>query len=65
MLETVLQTINNVPSISFEEYFTEYVMEIQDANIDSEVSFLLRNNFLASSDIDKLMFNELRSLRND
>lgn len=65
MLETILQTINNIPSISFEEYFTNYVMEIQDANIDSEVSFLLRNNFLASADIDKLMFNELRSLRND
>lgn len=65
MLETVKSTINNLPSISFEEYYTQYVMQMQDMNIDNEVSFLLRNNCLTSLDIDKLSFKELRSLHND
>jgi len=63
MLETMKQTIINLPSITFEQYFTEYVMQIQDTNIDNEVSFLLRNNFLSSLDIDKLTSNELRNLQ--
>lgn len=62
MLETVKSTINNLPSISFERYFIEYIMNMQDLNIDNEVSFLLRNNFLTTLDVDKLTFNELRSI---
>ena len=44
MLETVKATIANSPFISFDQYFLQYVFEIQDKNIDNEISFLLRNN---------------------
>lgn len=37
MLETVKQTINNLPCISFEEYYQYFVMDTQDRIIELEV----------------------------
>lgn len=54
MLETIKQTIADSPCITFGRYFTEYVLNIQDANIDNEFTFLLRNN-----SIDVNFFNEI------
>lgn len=65
MLETIKSSIKDLPCISFEEYFTSYVMQMQDINIDNEISFLLRNNFLNVCSVDKLVANELRSILND
>lgn len=59
MLETVKATIQNVPFISFEEHFTNYVMYMQDVNIDNEVTFLLRNNVLTPLAIDRLINGEV------
>ncbi len=55
MLETVKSTIKDQPSITFEQYFTSYVMYMQDVNIDNEVTFILRNNVLTPLAIDKLI----------
>lgn len=65
ILATLQQQINDLPSISFEEYFTMYVLQMQDINIADEFHFLLRNNFLTTIDVDKLTFQELRVLNND
>ena len=59
MLDTIKQTIKEVPFISFEEYFLRYVMKMQDDNIDNEVSFLLRNNFLSTLSLDRLINSEV------
>lgn len=61
MLETVKTTIKNVPFITFEEYFIQYVMYMQDANIDNEVTFVMRNNSLTPLAVDKLIHNEVLS----
>ena len=37
MLDAVEATIKNLPSISFEEYYTQYVDQTQDELINSEV----------------------------
>lgn len=59
MLETIKQTIKNVPFISFEEYFIQYMMDIQDSSIDDEVSFMLKNNSLTTLDVDRLIHHEV------
>lgn len=57
MLEIVKQSIRNAPCISFRQYFTQYIFAIQDANIDNEITFLLRNNH-----IDYNFFNRVMSV---
>ena len=37
MLDAVEATIKNLPSISFEEYYTQYVEKTQDELINAEV----------------------------
>lgn len=39
MLETVKKQIEDLPDISFEEYYQKYVFSIQDENIYSTTSF--------------------------
>ena len=59
MLETLKQTMNDLPCISFEEYYQRYVMDVQDTSIDSEVSYLLRNNSMSSVIINKVINREV------
>lgn len=62
MLETVQKIIEEVPCISFESYFQEYVMKVQDASIDEEVSFLFRNNFPSANSMIKLINQEVEGM---
>lgn len=55
MLETVRKEIKNLPSCTFSQYFIEYVMSVQDSNIDSEFSYLRRHNQLDILNVDKLI----------
>lgn len=59
MLETVKHDIINSPCISFREYFTRYVFQVQDENIDSEVTFLLRNNSIDINLFNRVMNKEI------
>lgn len=43
MLETVKQTIADLPDITFDEYFMNYVMSVQDRNIQLESASVFRN----------------------
>lgn len=65
MLETVKQSINNLPCISFEEYYQYYVMDVQDHNIDAEVSFMVRNNNISSRILNQIIGNEIEVLNSD
>lgn len=51
MLATIKQLINSTPDISFADYFTDYMMVVQDSNIDREFDFLLKMNRL---DVDSM-----------
>lgn len=56
MLETVRSYIaSDLPCISFEEYYVNYMMRMQDQNIDDELRFLLRNNFMDATVLDTLI----------
>lgn len=58
MLDTVKKLID-IPCISFEQFFQLYIMNVQDYSLDSEISFLLRNNFLSVNAMIKLANNEV------
>ena len=62
MLETVKQTINNLPCISFSRYYSEYVMDIQDQIIENEISSV-RRSLLNPLMLDYIVDKEFRSFR--
>lgn len=59
MLERIKAMLDS-PFISFEEYFQNYVMEVQDSSIDEEVSFLFRNNFPSANSMIRLINKEIK-----
>lgn len=61
MLETVIQCIEDSPNITFHEYFVEYIIKIQDSNIDAEVKQLL-NNAIRGINIINLNLGKIKSM---
>lgn len=52
LLETVKSYIRDLDDITFEQYFDQYAMSVQDANISSEVTFNVRHSSVL--DIERL-----------
>lgn len=52
MLETVKDCINTTPDISFGQFYNQYVLTVQDNNIESEFQYLIRRNLLNTSIMD-------------
>lgn len=46
MLSTIKSYISNQEDISFDEYYNRYVMEVQDKNLNKEISYMLSANSL-------------------
>lgn len=42
------------PYISFDQYFTNYVIEMQDMNIDDEIEYALKSNIFDSGAVIKI-----------
>ncbi len=59
MLDLVMKMIKDSPCISFERFFQNYVMKVQDESINAEVSFLFRNNFPSENSMIKLINKEV------
>lgn len=63
MLETVKSFISkDLPCISFDMYFVEYLISVQDSNIDAELKFLIRNNSLNVLSLGNAIDNIHRSI---
>lgn len=62
MLETVKQTIHDVPNDPFPVFFNKYVFSVQDINLESEMKYLMSHNVLDILSLDRLIvkyFNEM------
>lgn len=57
MLDSVKQKVQYKlnENIDFNIYFIQYVHRMQDANIDAEVTFSLRNNTIDINMIDRIV----------
>lgn len=60
MLEMVKIAIKDSPFISFGQYFTEYVFQVQDMSIENESKFVYRNNRVDPILLNRIMNEELR-----
>jgi len=61
-LPTIKQCIEDAPFISFEQYFIRYVMHVQDRMIDTEFSFMLRNNNITATSLNVLLDSAFEEL---
>lgn len=61
MLDKVKSTLQNAMNsdVEFPDLFQEYLMHVQDINIENEINFLLRNN-TSILGIDMLLSEEYR-----
>ncbi len=61
MLEIIKQCISDAKSdtLSFEDYYHRYVMEMQDISIDREVKYLFNHNIIDSIILDRQILLEL------
>lgn len=63
MLETIRDSIQKTNRMeSFNAYFLQYVMDIQDSNIDKEMSYMLSYNVVSIDMIDRAILKDLESL---
>lgn len=58
MLETVRRTLGELPQYPFQRFFQAYVLSIQDINIEEELQFMIRNNFLNNRSVARLIDKE-------
>lgn len=63
MLETIKSLINE-PTIPFDSFYLQYIMSVQDMNIQAEFEYLINHNTLTINSIDKLISNDLGELVN-
>lgn len=54
MLDTVVQEIHQSPCIPYKYFFGNYVMSVQDDQIEQEISFFISNNNLDVRSLDRV-----------
>lgn len=56
MLETVKRYIKkDIPNESFEKFFINYILAVQDKNIELEMEYLVSHNVLDIMKLDRLI----------
>ena len=55
MLETIKDCIENLPSMSFDEYYKNYIFDMQDTMMDLEMEFIVRNTFLDMNAMNRII----------
>ena len=55
MLGTIRETIDNLPEQSFHQYFIEYMMKVQDSNIEAEFKHMIHHNDVTVLNIGNLI----------
>ena len=62
MLKTIKQYIDNLNDITFDDYFTAYIMHIQDMNINAEMKYLSNRNVLNMRSMDRLIYKTMEGM---
>lgn len=62
MLEIVKSCIENLDTISFNLYFVNYIIKVQDINLENEFKYLESHNCMSISKVDKLISNTYEGL---
>lgn len=64
MLATIKQGISDLQAdtSSFQQYFTNYVMEVQDRNIDQELAYMLTHNVVDVQLVDRAITDAFKGM---
>lgn len=64
MLATIKQYISDLQAdtSSFQQYFTNYVMEVQDRNIDQELAYMLTHNVVDVQFVDRAITDAFKGM---
>lgn len=64
MLETVKNDLTKISldRKTFNKYFTEYVIQVQDSNIDSELSYLMSHNVVSVQLLDRAITDAFKGM---
>lgn len=65
ILSSVRKQLNNLPNVSFQEFFTDYIIQVDNESINNEMNSLVRMNKLDVMGLDKLVNKYLMEVRND
>lgn len=62
---TTIKSLVDAPSIPFGEYYINYVMRVQDQNINKELKSMLHNNKTDVRSMDILIENTYKSIKKE
>jgi len=62
MLDTVKSIIEELPDMPFDEYYQRYIFDVQDQNIQAEVSSVKPEDVMSVNRLIDRLYHELYSL---
>jgi hypothetical protein len=62
MLETVKEYIKSLPNITFNNYYKQYMLDVQDRNLEAEFKQIENSHRTDIKFMDKLVKNTLKGL---
>lgn len=65
ILSSVRSKLKRLPDVSFQEFFTDYIIRVDNESINNEMNSLVRMNKLDVMGLDKLVNKYLMEVRND
>ena len=65
ILSSVRSKLKRLPDVSFQEFFTDYIIQVDNESINNEMNSLVRMNKLDVMWLDKLVNKYLMEVRND
>lgn len=63
MLKTVEEYIDNLEDIPFSLFYKQYIMEVQDENIDKEISYLMHSSQLNVLNVSALIDETAKAVK--
>lgn len=65
ILSSVRRKIKNLPDSSFQEFFADYLIQVDAESLNNEINSIVKMNELDALGVDKLISKYLMEVRND
>lgn len=65
ILSSIRRKIKNLPDSSFQEFFADYLIQVDAESLNNEINSIVKMNELDALGLDKLISKYLMEVRND
>ena len=65
ILTSIRRKIKNLPDSSFQEFFADYLIQVDAESLNNEINSIVKMNELDALGVDKLISKYLMEVRND